>query len=249
MKPRYSAFLLHLLISGVIGLIAVCIVFFVWYPDPLQDAVGVTSIFLILLFVDIVIGPLLTLLVYKPSKPSLKFDLSVIALLQLVALCYGMNTVFQGRPAFIVYATDSFVIARAFEIDPDSAKSAQSKGNLAGIAGWGKPHWVAAIASPDPKRDQEILASAMKGGPDWQHLPELFVPLSQVKTQMLKLTYPLHSLRTLHGNDPNIIEELAHWQDNEVKWIPLRGKAKDMVVLVDTRSAEIIKVLDIKPWP
>ena len=100
MKPRYSAFLLHLLISGVIGLIAVCIVFFVWYPDPLQDAVGVTEIFLILLSVDIVIGPLLTLLVYKPGKPSLKFDLSVIALLQLVALCYGMNTVFQGRPAF-----------------------------------------------------------------------------------------------------------------------------------------------------
>lgn len=248
MKNRLSAFLIHLLISGLAALIAVGIVFFVWYPAPLHDAVGVTKIFLILLSVDVVIGPMLTFVVYKPGKPSLKFDLTVIAVLQIAALSYGMTTVFQGRPAFIVFAKDRFNIARASDIDPASARKALQSNNQAAIAGWTSPRWVAAVASTDAKRDQEILFSSLQGGPDWPLLPELFVPLAQVKAQVLERAKPLQDLRKLHSQDTSSLEALAQWQDNKVKWLPLRGKAKDMVVLIDADSAAVIKVVDIKPW-
>jgi len=248
MKNRIPAFLIHLLLSGVVAIIAVIIVFFVWYPSPLHDAVGVTKIFLILLSVNLVIGPMLTLLVYKPDKPSLKFDLTVIAVLQIAALSYGMTTVFQGRPAFIVFNTDRFDIARASDIDPDSAKKALQSNNQAAIAGWTNPQWVAAVASQDAKRNQEILFSSAQGGPDWPLLPELFVPLAQVKAQALERAKPLQELRKLHSQDPSDLEALAQWQDNKVKWLPLRGKVKDMVVLIDAGSATVIKILDIKPW-
>jgi hypothetical protein len=255
MKHRLFAFLIHLLLSGIIAAIAVTLVFFVWYPAPLHDAVGVTQIFLMLLAVDVVIGPMLTFVVYKPGKPSLKFDLTVIALLQLSALSYGINTVFQGRPAFIVFSKDRFEIARASDIDPDSAKKALQSSNQAAIAGWTKPRWVAAVASPDPKRNQEILFSAVQGGPDWPLLPELFVPLAHVKEQILKKAKPLQELRMLRGKNTSLNVEtqdfssLQDWQDRSVKWLPLRGKVKDMVVLVDANSAAVIKVVDINPWP
>lgn len=245
MRNRLSAFLLHLLISGVVALITVCIVFYIWYPAPLHDAVGVTQIFLILLAVDITIGPVMTLIVYKPNKPSLKFDLTVIAFLQLAALGYGVNTVFAGRPAFIVFSKDRFEIAKACDIDPVSANKALQNGNESAIAGWAQPRWVGAVASLDAKRAQDIMFSSLQGGPDWPQLPELFVPISQVKEQMLARSRPLEELRELNRKNGSTVK-LDDWKDR--KWLPLRGKAKNMAVLIDARTADVIKILDIDPW-
>ena len=83
----------------------------------------------------------------------------------------------------------------------------------------------------------------MDGGADWPQLPELYVPLEQVKQQMLKRARPLSALRKLDKNNT-----LLDIQDNRIKWLPLRGKTKDMSVLIDSDSAEIIKVVDINPW-
>jgi hypothetical protein len=245
MKNRIKAFLLHLLISALVALVAVFVVFYIWYPAPLHEAAGVTQIFLLLLAVDIVIGPILTLIIYKPDKPSLKLDLTIIALLQLTALGYGVNTVFEGRPAFIVFSADRFELGRVCDMDPESANTALQSGNQAAIAGWAQPRWIAAVAPKDPKRAQDILFSALKGGPDWPQLPELFVPISQVKDQMLAKSRPLEELRDLirkNGSEVN----LDDWKES--KWLPLRGKVKNLVVLIDAHTADVLKILDIDPW-
>jgi hypothetical protein len=245
MKNRITAFLLHLLISAMVALAAVFVVFYIWYPAPLHEAAGVTQIFLLLLAVDITIGPILTLIVYKPNKSSLKLDLTVIALLQLAALGYGMNTVFEGRPAFVVFSVDRFELGRACDMDPESASKALQSGNQAAIAGWTQPRWVAAVASKDAKRAQDIMFSSLQGGPDLHQLPELFEPISQVKTQILAKALPLeelHELQRKNGSEVN----LDDWKDS--KWLPLRGKVKNLVVLIDARTADVLKILDIDPW-
>lgn len=243
-KHRAQAFLLHLLISALIAAIVMVVVFWVWYPTPLHEAVGVTEIFLLLLAVDVSIGPLITLIIYKPGKPSLKFDLTVIAILQLCALGYGVHTVFAGRPAFVVFAQDRFEIARALDLDPASVDKAIANGNSEGIAGWARPKWVGAVESPDPKRNAEILFSAMQGGPDWALLPELYVPLAQVKAKILSKARSLEELRSYYDKG----ELVTDWRDKNVKWLPLRGKAKHMVVLVDAVTAEVRAIIDVDPW-
>ena len=248
-KNRLHAFLTHLAISGIIAALAMIVVFFVWYPSPLHTAVGVTNIFLMLLAIDIIIGPVITFIIFKPKKPSLKFDLTVIALLQLSALCYGMDTVFEGRPAFVVFNVDQYTVARAYEIDPASAEKAEKKGSESAKISWLQPKWVAAVASTDRKRRQEIMFSSVAGGPDWPLLPELYVPLVQEKAQILKKSFNLQDLRKLHGNDSNAIAILKGWKDDQTKWLPLRAPVKNMVVLVDATSGDAIKIIDIKPWP
>jgi hypothetical protein len=210
----------------------------------LDKAIGVTEIFLILLAVDIIIGPLLTLVVYKPGKPGLKLDLSIIALLQIAALIYGMSTVFAGRPVFIVYNQDRFDIVRPIEIDATSAKKAELANNESAKISWFRPRWIGAVAPTDRKRAEEIMFSALDGGADWPQLPELYVPLEQVKQQMLKRAKPLAELRKLDKN--NILLEI---KDDHIKWLPLRSKTQDMSVLIDGDTAEIIKVVNINPWP
>ena len=74
MSKRLKFFLSHLTISFLIALLAVGVVFFVWYPAPLAKAVGVTHIFLMMLIIDVIVGPILGFLVYKQGKKNLKFD-------------------------------------------------------------------------------------------------------------------------------------------------------------------------------
>lgn len=244
MKIRFYAFLIHLMLSGLIAVLSIIMVFFVWYPLPLDEATGVTKIFLLLLTVDIVTGPVMTFVVYQRGKSGLKFDLTVIALLQIAALIYGMSTVFAGRPAFIVFNQDRFDIARIIDIDTKSAKAAELAGNKIAEVSWFRPRWIGAVAPADSKRAEDILFSAVDGGADWPQLPELYVPIEQVKAQMLNKAKPLSALRPL--DKENALVEIP---DKGIKWLPLRGKTKDMVVLINSDSAEIIKVVDINPWP
>ena len=69
-----------------------------WYPGPLFEAAGGDRLVFILVAVDVTLGPLITLVIFKAGKKGLKFDLAVIASLQLAALVYGMHTVYVARP-------------------------------------------------------------------------------------------------------------------------------------------------------
>ena len=72
MSKRISFFIKHLIVSLSIAFLIVCAVFFVWYPFPLANAVGVTHLFLMMLIIDVIIGPVLGFIVYKEGKKSLK---------------------------------------------------------------------------------------------------------------------------------------------------------------------------------
>lgn len=116
---RWRAFCVHLFISLlVIGSIAFGL-FSLWYPPELLGFAKADRLFLIIAMVDVVVGPLLTLIVFKPGKPSLKFDLGVIALLQAVFLVAGLWTVWTSRPVFLVGAGKYFEIVFANQIDPE----------------------------------------------------------------------------------------------------------------------------------
>ena len=101
MPKRLKFFLSHLSISAVVAFIVLGLIFFIWYPTPLATAVGVTQIFLMMLAIDVTVGPILGFIVYKEGKKTLKMDLTVIILLQLSALGYGIYSIEQGRPVWI----------------------------------------------------------------------------------------------------------------------------------------------------
>ena len=109
---------IHLALSAVIFFVFLYILIFHWYPLPYFHSDGGWQGVRIMLFVDVVLGPLLTLIVFNYKKPRKKiiFDLSVIVIIQIGALIWGVNAVYNGRPVVIVYYEGSFSSqeARAF---------------------------------------------------------------------------------------------------------------------------------------
>jgi hypothetical protein len=114
---KLRAFLIHLGISlSVFGVLAYLVVK-VWYPDFFFITDGGWQGLRLLLGVDLVIGPLLTLIVYQAGKPGLRFDLTVIGMLQVACLAAGVWIVHGERPLAIAYVDGSFfsVTAQSFK--------------------------------------------------------------------------------------------------------------------------------------
>lgn len=118
-KPtRFKAGLIHFSLSLSIFSIVFFILFTLWYPEPYFTASGGWQGLKIMASIDIVLGPLLTCVVFNPSKSvrELTFDLSIIASMQIAALVWGVYTVYQQRPAAVVYFNDSFYTVTATEL-------------------------------------------------------------------------------------------------------------------------------------
>src|SRR5579883_2514332 len=106
---RFQAASMHLGISLAIAALVGCLIYFVWYPHPYFQVAGGSTLMLLIMGVDIVIGPLLTLVVYRAGKRGLGFDLACISLLQACAFFYGLSVIAQARPVFVVARFDRFI--------------------------------------------------------------------------------------------------------------------------------------------
>lgn len=191
MANRFKFFLSHLAISLLIALLVIGLVFFVWYPSPLATAVGVTQVFLMMLAIDVIVGPFLGLLVYKQGKKSLKFDLSVVIGIQVAALCYGLFSIEQGRPVWIAYNVDSFELVRKNEIINDHIDQALLQYQN---VPWFKPQYVAVQFATDIKMRNDDLFTEVLGGISLAQKPERYVDFVQARSQLQQRVRSLKEL-------------------------------------------------------
>ena len=243
MSKRLKFFISHLFISCLIALLVIGLVFFIWYPSPLATAVSVTHIFLMLLVIDVILGPLLGLLVYKEGKKTLKFDLSVIILIQIAALCYGVFSIEQGRPAWLVYNVDRFELVRNNDIIEEKIAQALPQYQH---PSWGKPQYVAVEFAKDSETRNEDMFAEVFSGISIAQRPERYVELTQAKNQIQQRALPLVELQQ-YNSKTEVEQTLAKYPKADA-WLPLKANAVDMVVLVNKESASIIKIVDLRPW-
>lgn len=242
LSSRQNFFLMHLGVSCLLALIVLIGIFFVWYPMPLGKAIGVTHIFLMMLVIDVIVGPILGLLVYKENKKSLKFDLTVIVLIQIFALCYGIYSIEQGRPAWLAYNVDRFELVRKNEIITTNIQNALPEYQQ---PSWFQPQYVAVEFSKNLKqRNDDMFAEAL-GGISLAQRPDRYVNFSKAKTQMQQRSQRL-SILDEFNNKVDVREILEKYPQAD-SWLPLKANAVDMVVLLD-KNAEVVKIVDLRPW-
>ncbi len=242
MMKRLKFFLSHLAISAIIALLAVIAVFCFWYPSPLAKAVGVTHIFLMLLAIDVIIGPVLGFLVYKQGKKSLKMDLGIIILIQLAALFYGIYSIFEGRPAWLVYNVDRFELVRNNEIVEENIEKALPQYQQ---PSWLKPQYVAVEFAKDTKQRNDDMFAEVLGGVSLAQRPERYVPTQQAKQQIQQRGQPLNALEQF--NDKTTVQTVLQQYPQASAWVPLKANTVDMVVLLD-KSGQVVSVVDLRPW-
>jgi len=242
MSKRLKFFLSHLSISLLIALFVIGLIFFVWYPSPLAQAVGVIYIFLMLLAIDVVIGPILGILVYKQGKKTLKMDLIVIILLQLSALGYGIYSIEQGRPAWLVYNVDRFELVRNNEIMDQNINQAQPQFQQ---SSWLKPQFVATEFANNAQQRSDDMFAEVLGGISIAQRPERYIELNKAKKQMQQRKQKLELLQK-YNNKIDVEKILAKYPQASA-FFPLKTSVVDMTVLID-QNANVVKIVDLRPW-
>ncbi|WP_426223043.1 TfpX/TfpZ family type IV pilin accessory protein [Psychrobacter sp. DWR1-2-3] len=244
-KDKVKAFLIHLAISILIATMSLVLVYLVWNPAPLYTATGITKIFLLMLGIDLVLGPLLTFIVYKKGKKTLKFDLFVIGLLQLIALVYGLYHVYEGRPVWIAYNVDRFDLVRVNEID--TRKIAQAKPEFQILSNTG-PKYVAAVIPKDDKEvSQQILFDEIGYGIAPSQRPELYQPLDTVAALLVTKSKPIEEL--YNYNDKSDVDNILSKYPTATRYLPLKASAINMVVLIDKAEADkVVNIVNLRPW-
>lgn len=234
---------MHAFFSLCLALLVVFLIYFVWYPTPLDKATGVTEIFLILLAIDVIIGPILTFVVYRKGKRTLKFDLLVIVLLQLSALLYGLYTVYQGKPAWLVFNADRADVVRINEIDTRKKDQTPQEYKTPSLF---YPQWVAAKQPDNIDERNAITFEAVFSGVDIAQRPELYSPITESKLEINSKALNLNQLSKY--NDRDITKNVLEKYPNADAYLPLKANAVDMTVLVNRKTGEVVKIVDLRPW-
>ena len=108
-KSKFKAFAVHISISLIIFIVLLYLILVEWYPFPFFNTDGGLQGMRLVFFIDMVLGPTLTFVVFKIGKPRLAFDLAVIAILQFSALGWGVWSIHHERPAAMVFTDDRFI--------------------------------------------------------------------------------------------------------------------------------------------
>lgn len=244
---KLRAFAVHLLISaGVIGSF-LAVVFFVWYPRPLFEVNGAWNIVKILVSVDVILGPLLTLIVYKKGKKMLKFDLTVIVLLQLIAFGYGAYTLYYERPQFVVFAANAYEVVTQSQTDFDELPA-----ELSLPPPWQGPKWVVARMPTDVAARQNLLSEALAGGRDLAHHPDLYRPYSELEISEVR-SQRLDMARII-GDDAakqRLADAFIARHGGELQeylFVPILGKEGEALLGFDGASGDYVGALEIRDF-
>ncbi len=244
---RWKAAGLHLAASALVALTVVLLVLALWYPAPYFSSMGGETLLRLLIGVDVVLGPLITLIIFDTRKPELKRDLAIIVAVQLAALAYGGYVMFEARPVYNVFSGDRFRAVPANSIDAASRERAAPEFRSFPLSG---PQIVGATPPADPQEMVRISLGALTGGPDIEHLPHLFVPYRSVAADAARIAKPLVGLSQRGPDEAGLVSAFVAAQGGAARslgYVPVAGRNRDFVAVVDRGNGEVIGFLAIKP--
>lgn len=226
---------IHFVFSIAVALVCAAIVFGFWYPFPYRELSGGRELFFLVVAVDVVCGPLLTSIVYTPlkPKPELWRDLSLIVAIQLGALLYGVWTVWDARPLFLVHEVDRFKVIAAPDLENDAIESLSSTM---------RPHFwqgpiVVAIRRPkDLEEKNKVMFGVLNGGRDYAERPEFYIPYQDDAAHgALKRARPLLDFLQKFpekNNEAEMVSKKSGINTADLKYLPVTGR-QDWIAVLD----------------
>ncbi len=242
---KLRAFLIHLSISATIVGAVFAVIFFLWYPDPYFRVSGANDIVRVLIGVDLVLGPVLTLVLFKSGKPRLLFDLSVVAIIQLSALIYGTSVIYQERPYFVVFAIDRFVVVPKKDVDLTKIQNEALKHKP-----WRGPIFVFASLPEDNKEREQLMMDVISGAPDIDRRPEFWAPYAEKIDQVMARAEALSDMRPSSDEAKRLIAGVRarHENADRLLYLPITSNVNVYSMILDPNTKTAVDIVAVDPW-
>ncbi|MEC5212318.1 hypothetical protein RCH06_000858 [Polaromonas sp. CG_9.5] len=229
---------LHLASSIAIAVLVAAIIFLLWYPYPFYGLTDGRDIFLIVLAVAVIFGPLLIIVIFNPVKSRIEIllDLALIVAIQLFILGYGLHILSKVRPLFLVQEIDRFKVVLASDL---------ASGSLTLLPSILKPSWYLGpitVAIREPKNTQErqkVMFESVQGGRDYAERPEFYLPYEgKAALKSLQRAKPLAVFLQKQPSQEDAARKLAAEKGADMaQWLYLPIVARqDWVAVLDHKG-------------
>ena len=217
-----------------------------WYPYPYRELSGGRELFALVVAVDVVLGPLITLVIFNPAKTRrhLVMDFTVIGLLQVAALAYGLWTVFVARPVHLVFEYHRMAVVHAIDVDSDLLAKAPPSLQTLPVTG---PTVIALRPFKNPAEQFDATTAALKGFP-LAARSDLWQAYEPARADVLKEAKPVAELRARFSNQAAQIDlaiAATGRPVTDLRYLPLLSRKTAWTVLLDTTTAEPLGYLPL----
>ncbi len=191
-RARLTAAGLHVLVSALIAACVAVVTLRFWYPGQIGTIAGGTQLFLLILGVDVVMGPLLTLIVFNIRKPRAELvrDLAVIGALQIAALAYGLHTLYVARPVAMVLEPGRLRVVGAHEVRLVELPEARPEYRSLSLSG---PLLLGTRPARNGDEKLQSIELALAGY-DVGQRPSLWQPYEESRAEAWEKAQPLEAL-------------------------------------------------------
>ena len=233
-----AASLLLFLGCVIVAAASFALVLGVWYPHQYQEMSAGKELFLLLMGGDVVIGPLLTLFLFTPTKSrtELRHDLTMVVACQLFAFVFGMYAVYQARPLFLVGEIDRFKTISMLDLRKSDYDEIPQRFRPHFFNG---PKLVLAARPTDEKERLAIFEQSINGGPDLGELPRYYTEYDeQAGRKMLKRARPLSAFLKEFPDqqkDAGILAAKENKKIADFAFLPVIARA-DWVAVLDQKG-------------
>lgn len=247
-RDRFKAFGIHLTISLLIAALAALLVFFVWYPYPYREISGGRELFAILVTIDVILGPMLTLSIFdrNKSRRALVFDFAVIGLAQLLALGYGLFTVFAARPVHLVFEYDRFRVVHAIDVPREMLP--KTPAGIEALPLTGPTVLSVRRVTNEEKADvgmQELAGLPVSARPDfWQ-------PYGKARSEVLQQSKPVSELKARFAAKASLIDQgikASGRPIEKLRYLPLAGRKEFWTALIDPDDGKMLAAIALDPY-
>ena len=242
---RFKAFLIHFGISVAIFVVLAWLIVFVWYPQPFFAHDGGWQGIRIAALVDLVLGPGLTLIVFKAGKPGLKFDLTMIALAQTAALTWGVWTIHDQRTAMVVYADGAFYTLSGGQVAEagDQAPEVLARSSE-------RPAYAFVRLPEDPKELRGLRMTGLAGVPLYK-MVERFEPLDgSTLGEVLAKSLDIEARALDHARLRDEFERLLASRQTTAEtlaFVPLHCRYKSLILVLQRADGRVVGAIDVNP--
>jgi hypothetical protein len=251
MRFRIKVFGLHLLASATALSLVLGSLYFGWYRWPGWYLADAAHLVLVMIGVDVVLGPLMTLIIARSTKSrrELTRDIAMIVAVQLCALGYGTVSLWQGRPLYFAFSETVLQMVQAYDINDDEwALGSKQNPDLA-PRWYSLPRWIWAPLPKDQQEKKQIVVSTLTGGDDVISMPRYFKRWEQglpdLRTQLKKAD----DLAYFTKKDKKILKErmqAAGLPTDQLDTMVLTGRGEPLLAVFDRSSIKIIALIKAK---
>jgi hypothetical protein len=251
MHFRLKLFSLHLLSSATVLTLVLGSLYFGWYRWPGWYLTDVIRVIVVMVCVDVVLGPTLTLIIanQKKSRRELARDIGIIVAVQLGALLYGSAQLWNGRPLYYAFSVNVLQLVQAYDIDDKEAKLGREQNPTLAPHWYSLPRWIWAPLPKDAETAQKIAASAVTGGDDVISMPRYFKRwedgLSSLRGQLKKVDDVAYFAKSEKKKLKDKMRAAGIADDKE-DTMPLTGRGHPLLAVIDPVSLKITAVFKAK---